>query len=133
MNNLNSVLIEGNLTQDPELKTVPSGKNTCRFPIATNRYYRNAERELVQETTFITVDTWGTLAENCSKYLHKGRGVRVVGRLRQDRWQDDQENTRERFIIVAEHVEFQRDPAWNSDEQKKDTMNSQSEDATEEA
>jgi single-strand DNA-binding protein len=81
----------------------------------------------------IPVDSWGTLAENCSKYLHKGRGVRVVGRLRQDRWQDDQENTRERYIIVAEHVEFQRDPAWNSDEQKKDTMNSQSEDATEEA
>ena len=118
------VVIEGNLTQDPELKTVPSGKNTCRFPIATNRHYRNAERKLIEETTFITVDTWGTLAENCSKYLHKGRGVRVVGRLRQDRWQDDEENTHERYIIVAEHVEFQRDPSWNPDEQKRDTDNS---------
>ena len=104
------VVIEGNLTHDPEIKEIPNGNKTCRFAIASNRYYRNAERELINEVSFVTVDTWGRLAENCNRYLQKGRGVRVVGRLRQDRWQGDDDRPRERMIVVAEHVEFYPDP-----------------------
>jgi single-strand DNA-binding protein len=110
MNDLNSVLIEGHLTQNPELKTIPTGSNLCRFGIASNRYYRNSEKELMSEVAFVTVDAWGGLAETCNKYLKKGRGVRVVGRLRQERWQDEEENQKERYVIVAEHVEFKPDP-----------------------
>ncbi len=106
MNNLNSILIEGNLTQDPELNVVASGKSVCRFSIATNRYYRNAEKVLVSEVTYVNIDTWGGLAEGCAKYLHKGRGARIVGRLKQDRWQDDDKKMHERYVVVAEHVEF---------------------------
>lgn len=106
MNNLNSVLIEGNLTQDPELSVVPSGRSVCRFAIASNRYFRNSEKELVSEVSYVNVDTWGALAESCGKYLEKGRGVRVVGRLKQDRWQGEDEKIRERYVVVAEHVEF---------------------------
>ena len=100
------VVIEGNLTHDPEIREIPNGTKTCRFAIASNRYYRNAERDLINEVSYVTVDTWGRLAESCNKYLEKGRGVRVVGRLRQDRWQDDDEQFHERFVVVAEHVEF---------------------------
>jgi single-strand DNA-binding protein len=106
MNNLNSILIEGNLTQDPELNVVASGKSVCRFSIATNRYYRNAEKALVSEVTYVDIDTWGSLAEGCAKYLHKGRGARIVGRLKQERWQGDDNRMHERYVVVAEHVEF---------------------------
>ncbi|MDD4220518.1 MAG: single-stranded DNA-binding protein [Sphaerochaetaceae bacterium] len=112
MNNLNSILIEGNLTHDPELGTIPNGTSKCRFSIASNRYYRNSEKALVNEVAYVNVDTWGALAESCGKYLRKGRGVRVVGRLKQDRWQGEDEKMRERFVIVAEHVEFHPDPQW---------------------
>lgn len=107
MNNLNSVLIEGNLTADPQNNVLDSGKNVCRFSIATNRYYRSAEKELISEVSYIDVDTWGSLAEGCARYLKKGRGVRVVGRIKQERWQNEEGRTMQKHIIVAEHVEFQ--------------------------
>ena len=72
----------------------------------------------MSEVCYVNVDTWGTLAETCGKYLRKGRGVRVVGRLRQDRWQGEDEKPRERMIVVAEHVEFYPDP--NRDESSND-------------
>jgi single-strand DNA-binding protein len=106
MNNLNSVLIEGNLTQDPQTNVLPSGKSVCRFSIASNRYYRNPAKELINEVSYIDIDTWGSLAEGCAKYLHKGRGVRIVGRLKQERWQTDDGKTHDKHIVVAEHVEF---------------------------
>ncbi|SRR5690554_3657731 len=117
MNNLNSVLIEGNLTHDPNLTTLPSGKNVCRFSIATNYYYRNKEKELISDVTYVNIDTWGGLAESCDKYLKKGRGVRVVGRLRQERWNDEEGRSREKYIIVAEHVEFQGKPSREKEEE----------------
>ncbi|MDC7245855.1 MAG: single-stranded DNA-binding protein [Sphaerochaetaceae bacterium] len=110
MNNLNSILIEGNLTKDPEIHVTQNGRSLCKFPIANNRYYKNKEQEVVQETSFIQVETWGPLAESCGTYLEKGKKVRVVGRLRQDRWQTEDSQNKERFLIVAEHVEFQSRP-----------------------
>ncbi len=107
MNNLNSILIEGNLTKDPEIHVTQNGRSLCKFPIANNRYYKNKEQEVVQETSFIQIETWGSLAESCGTYLGKGQKVRVVGRLRQDRWQTEDAQNKERFLVVAEHVEFQ--------------------------
>ncbi len=111
------VVIEGNLTHDPNLTTLPSGKNVCRFSIATNYYYRNKEKELISDVTYVNIDTWGGLAESCDKYLKKGRGVRVVGRLRQERWNDEEGRSREKYIIVAEHVEFQGKPSREKEEE----------------
>ena len=112
------VVIEGNLTQDPELTTVPSGKSVCHFSIASNRYYRNSEKQLVSEVVYLNVDTWGNLAESCGKYLRKGRGVRVVGRVRQDRWQGEDEKIRDRIVVVAEHVEFHPDPNRSANQEE---------------
>lgn len=104
MNNLNSVLIEGNLVKDPERFDFNNGI-MAKFGIGVNRYYRNAAKEPVKETSFITIQTWGALAEGCCRYLKKGRGVRVVGRLKQEKWNDGK-ISRDRHVIVAEHVEF---------------------------
>lgn len=105
MNSLNSILIEGNLTKDPELKATPKGTSVCSFSVASNRFYKQ-DQEYQKEVSFFDVETWAKLAESCAEYLEKGRGVRVVGRLKQDRWQDAEGNPRSKVKIVAEHVEF---------------------------
>ncbi len=105
MNNLNSVLIEGNLTRDPELSYTGKGTAVVKLGVANNRWFKQ-EDELQKETSFFDVTVWGRQAEVCEQYLKKGRGVRVVGRLRQDRWQDPEGNPRSKVEIVAEHVEF---------------------------
>ena len=101
------VVIEGNLVRDPEKVLVGSNGNVMgKFSIAVNRYYKKANAEAVEEVMYIGVQVWGGLAEGCLNYLKKGRGVRVVGRLRQERWEDKEGGNREKIIVVAEHVEF---------------------------
>ena len=120
MNNLNSVLIEGNLTRDPELRYTPKGTPTCQLVLASNRSYRDPERqgERTEEVSFIETTTWGKLAEVCHEHLTKGRGIRVVGRLKQERWEDPDGNSRAKVVTIAEQVEFQpkRQPAHQSAE-----------------
>ncbi len=101
---LNSVNIMGNLTRDPEIKYIPSGKAVCSLSIANNRVYtKNGEK--VTEVSYFDVEVWGLAAENCSKYLTKGNGVIVEGRLRQDRWEKDGK-TQSRVRITANAVHF---------------------------
>ena len=105
MNNLNSILLEGNLVRDPELSYTTKGTTVCKFSIAANRYFKQDD-ELQQEVSYFDITTWSRLAEVCNEYLSKGRGVRVVGRLKQDRWEDAEGKTRSKVHIIAEHVEF---------------------------
>lgn len=105
MNNLNSILVEGNLTRDPVIRETPKGTPVCSFSVASNRYYKQSG-ESQQEVSFFDVEVWAGLAETCATYLEKGRGVRVVGRLKQDRWQDTDGKPQSRIKIIAEHVEF---------------------------
>jgi single-strand DNA-binding protein len=102
---LNSILIDGNLTRDPELKTTPKGTKVCKFGLASNRFYELNE-ERVQEVSFFDVESWARLGEACAEHLKKGRGVRVIGRLKQDRWQNEEGQNRSRVKIVAEHIVF---------------------------
>ena len=105
MNSLNSTLLEGNLTKDPALNKTPKGTLVCSFCLASNRYYK-LEDESVNEVSFFDVEAWSRLAETCSENLTKGRGVRVVGRLKQDRWEDSEGKYHSRIKIIAEHVDF---------------------------
>ena len=101
---LNSVNIMGNLTRDPEIRYTNSGKSVCSLSIANNRVYtQNGER--VQEVSYFDVDVWGAVGENCAKYLSKGSGVIIDGRLKQDRWEKDGK-TQSRIRIVANNVHF---------------------------
>lgn len=107
MNNLNSVLLEGNLCADPVSRTTPKGSEIVNFRIGTNRYYRlSGNDDYTQETSFFLVEVWAKLGTICKEVLRKGRGVRVVGRLKQNSWIDSQGTRRSNVIIVAEHVEF---------------------------
>lgn len=105
MNSLNSILIEGNLTKDPVLNETPKGTMVCTLSLASNRFYKQNE-EMQREVSFFDVEVWARLAEACAENLKKGRGVRVVGRLKQDRWTDAEGKSHEKVRIVAEHVEF---------------------------
>lgn len=105
MNNLNSILLEGNLVRDPDLKATPSGTPVCTFSVASNRWYKQND-QLEKEVSFFDVEAWSKLAQTCGETLKKGRGVRVVGRLKQDRWNDGEGKAHNKVKIVAEHVEF---------------------------
>lgn len=110
------VVIEGNLVRDPEKVLVGSnGRVMGKFSIAVNRYFKRANAEPMEEVMYIGVQVWGGLAEGCLNYLKKGRGVRVVGRLRQERWEDKEGGNREKIIVVAEHVEFKSEKKDKSD------------------
>ena len=105
MNSLNSVLIEGNLVRDPERKEFDGGTKLCTFSVATNRYY-NQDNEKKSETSYFDVEVWNRQAESCLKVLAKGRGVRVVGRLKQDRWADKEGKNHSKVKVIGETVEF---------------------------
>jgi single-strand DNA-binding protein len=110
MNNLNSILLEGNLTRDPVVKTTAKGTTLCTFTVASNRYYKKSNDEagsgFEKETSFFDVEAWAKLAESCASLGRKGRGVRVAGRLKQDRWEDAEGKAHSKIYIVAEHVEY---------------------------
>jgi single-strand DNA-binding protein len=108
MNNLNSILLEGNLVRDPLFRSTTKGTSVCTFSLASNRYYKQ-DSGLEKEVSFFDVETWAKLAENCYNLGRKGRGVRVVGRLKQDRWNGPDGKLRSKVTIVAEHVEFRPD------------------------
>ena len=106
MNNLNSILLEGNLCREPELRYTPQGTPLCTLVVASNRTYK-VDGERVEEVSFVEAMTSGKLATVCAEHLSKGRGIRVVGRIKQERWEDAAGAARSKVVIVAEHVEFQ--------------------------
>jgi single-strand DNA-binding protein len=115
MNNLNSILIEGNLVRDPLLRSTPKGTPICTFCLASNRYLKQ-DTGWGKEVSFFDVETFSKLAESCGNLGRKGRGVRVVGRLKQDRWNSADGKPHSKVTIVAEHVEFRSE--FKKDEEK---------------
>ncbi|MDD7417030.1 MAG: single-stranded DNA-binding protein [Treponemataceae bacterium] len=106
MNTINSLVIEGNMVKDPIGKETSKGKKVCNFAIASNRSIKNANGEYGKEVSFFDVETWGMMAETCMQEGCKGRGVRVVGRLKQNRWDGADGKHFSKVSIVAEHIEF---------------------------
>ena len=104
MNHLNSIILEGNLTKDGELKN--TSFSVCSLSVAVNRSYKNKDGEWVDEVSFFDVDCFGTMADVAAKKAKKGRGLRVVGRLKQDRWADENGKTFSKVKVIAEHIEF---------------------------
>lgn len=106
MNHLNSLIIEGNIVRQGELSEPMEGFKVCKFPVAVDRWYKNKDGNGVTEVSYFEVETYGRMAEFCSTQATKGRGVRVVGRLKQDRWKDTDNKNQSKTYIVAEHVEY---------------------------
>ncbi len=101
---MNKCVLVGNLVLDPELTQTPSGISVCKFTLAVNRNYTNANGE--RDADFINIVTWRGLAENCGKYLVKGKKVAVCGSLQMSSYEDKDGNKRYRTDVVADDVEF---------------------------
>lgn len=101
---MNQVTLIGNLANDPEIRTTNSGKAQCSFRLAVQRRFANQQG--VREADFFNVVCWGKTAENCAKYLAKGRKAAVEGSI-QNRSYEAQDGSK-RYVteIIAEHVEF---------------------------
>ena len=104
--NINRVIITGNLTKDPDVRTIPSsGQTVCSMRIACNGRRRNADGQWEDAPNFFDVTVWGPQAENCGRYLSKGRGVAIDGRLRWREWETEGQK-RSAVDIIAETVQF---------------------------
>lgn len=100
---MNKVILIGNLTRDPELTETRSGTAVCKISIAVNRNFTNADGE--RETDFFNVVAWRNLAENCAKYLSKGKKIAVVGNI-QNRSYDSDSGKKYVTEIMADEIEF---------------------------
>jgi single-strand DNA-binding protein len=105
--NINRVVLTGNLTRDPELRSLPSGMSVCSLRVACNtRRKDNSSGEWVDKPNYFDVTVWGAQGENCARFLAKGRPVAIDGRLEWREWQDQQGNNRQSIDIIADAVQF---------------------------
>lgn len=102
---LNKVLIYGNLTRDPELKSLPSGMQVASFALATNRVYKDRDGNRQEATDFHNIVVFGRQAETSAQYLKKGAGAFVEGRLQTRSWDKDGQK-QYRTEVVADRVQF---------------------------
>ncbi len=103
---LNKALIIGNLTRDPELKSLPSGIQVCSFSVATNRTWTDKNGAKQENTDFHNVVVFGKQAENVGKYLKKGSSVLVEGRMQTRSWDAADGQKKYRTEIIADRVQF---------------------------
>lgn len=101
---MNKVMLIGNLTRDPELSSISSGVSVCRFSIAVNRRFRNANGET--ETDFFNIVAWRGLADTCAQYLRKGLKVCIIGQIQNRSYEDKDGVRRYATDIIADEVEF---------------------------
>jgi single-strand DNA-binding protein len=111
MASLNKVLLIGNLTQDPELRRIPSGTAVSTLRLAVSESFQSKGGERVERTVFLDVDVWDRQAETCAQYLSKGSPVFVEGRLQLDSWDDKESGQkRTRLKVRADRVQFLSGP-----------------------
>ncbi|OGM90397.1 single-stranded DNA-binding protein [Candidatus Wolfebacteria bacterium RIFCSPHIGHO2_01_FULL_48_22] len=104
---LNKALIIGNLTRDPELRSLPSGIQVASFGVATNRVYKDKEGNKKEQADFHNVVVFGRQAETSAQYLKKGQQVMVEGRMQTRSWDDKTSGEKKyRTEIVADRVQF---------------------------
>jgi single-strand DNA-binding protein len=107
MSSINRVVLVGNLTRDPELRSTAAGTSLCRLRVACNSRWRNSETgEWDEKPNFFDVSVFGASAEACSRFLEKGRPVAVDGRLDWHEWENDEGERRQAVGVVADNVQF---------------------------
>lgn len=102
---INTVAVSGNLTKDPELRHLPSGTSICMMRVAVNAREK-IDGEWQDRANYFNVTVWGAHGENCAKYLERGRGIMVSGRLRWREWEANDGSKRQDVEIVADQVVF---------------------------
>jgi single-strand DNA-binding protein len=101
----NQVILMGNLTRDPELRSTNTGQSVCNFSLALNRSYKDASGNWQDATDYIDVIAWGPLGERVQQYVTKGRPVLVTGRLQNRTWEQEGQK-RNKVEVVANDVTF---------------------------
>jgi single-strand DNA-binding protein len=105
--NINRVVMTGNLTKDPELRSLPSGTSVCELRIACNtRRKDSASGEWMDKPNYFSVKVWGAQGENAARYLSKGRPVAIDGRLEWREWETQEGAKRQEIDIIADSVQF---------------------------
>ena len=127
---LNKVMIIGHLGRNPEMRYTPSGRPVTTFSVASSRTWRSADGERHVETEWFNVVAWGSLAEICNQYLHKGQQVYIEGRLQTRRWEDAESNkhfttelvAREMIMLGERHDKSSSYEAGPGEEVEEDSM-----------
>ena len=101
---MNQVILIGNLTKDPEHTTTTGGISICKFSIAVQRKFANQEG--VREADFFDIVAWRSLADNCQKFLTKGKKVAITGSIQIRNYEDKEGVKRKAIDIQADNVEF---------------------------
>jgi single-strand DNA-binding protein len=104
--NINRVVLTGNLTRDPELRSTPGGTSVCKLRIAVNSRRKDQSGNWVDKPNYFDVTVWGAQGENCANFLSKGRPVAVDGRLDWREWETQDGNKRQAVEIIADSVQF---------------------------
>lgn len=103
---INKAIIYGNLTRDPELRSLPSGIQVASFSLATNRVWKNKEGVKQESVDYHNVVVFGRQAETAAQYLKKGSGVFVEGRMQTRSWDATDGTKKYRTEVVADRVQF---------------------------
>jgi single-strand DNA-binding protein len=106
MPHINSLHISGRLTRDPELRYTQAGVPVFKGRIASNSFYRSADGEWQQETTYVGLVAWQALAERCYENLKKGSAILVSGRLSSSEWENEDGEKRSMLEVRADRVQF---------------------------
>lgn len=118
---INSVIVQGNLTRDPEFKQISEKASVCEMSVAVNKFLgNNPDGSKKEITSFVDIKAWGRLAEACAKNLEKGRMILVRGELQQQRWEQDGKNRSKIFVNAAEVVFVGSGRRGKSDPQDRD-------------
>jgi single-strand DNA-binding protein len=86
---INQATVFGNLTRDPELKTLPSGQSVCSFSVATNKKWKDKDGNMQESVEYHNIVAWGKTAENVARYMTKGSSIYVQGELQTRSWEKD--------------------------------------------
>lgn len=104
MKSVNKVILIGNLTRDPELKTTAAGQSVCTLGLATNRVWKDDQGQKQSLAEFHNLVAWGRLADLCGKHLKKGKPLYIEGYLKTRSWEDAEKHTMYRTEIVIDDV-----------------------------
>jgi single-strand DNA-binding protein len=104
--NINRVVLTGNLTRDPELRSTASGTSVCSLRVACNTRRKGASGEWEDKPNYFDVTVWGAQGENCARFLAKGRPVAIDGRLEWREWETPEGHKRQAIDIIADAVQF---------------------------
>jgi single-strand DNA-binding protein len=114
--NINRVVLTGNLTQDPELRSTQDGSAVCNLRVATNtRRKDSASGEWADKPNYFDVVVWGAQGENAARYLTKGRPIAIDGRLAWREYDAQDGSTRQAVQIIADTVQFLSTPERMAD------------------